>query len=168
MRWLAYLVLAYLVLGIQLAISGYVEIGGAAPNLILLVVIFLGVNGVREQVLLGCFLLGVMQDMLTLHPIGTWAVAYGLVALFVVSTQEVVYKEHPLTHFSLALMGGILCGVIMSIHEWVYPMLHGKGSAQVSSVALFASAVYSAVLAPIVLGILQRMKGTFGFRRRGA
>jgi len=24
------------------------------------------------------------------------------------------------------------------------------------------------VLAPIVLGILQRMKGTFGFRRRGA
>jgi len=38
----------------------------------------------------------------------------------------------------------------------------------VSSVSLSTSAVYSAVLAPIVLGILQRMKGTFGFRRRGA
>jgi rod shape-determining protein MreD len=168
MRWLTYFILAYLALGVQLALSGYIEVGGAAPNFILLAVIFIAVNGVREQVLLGSFVLGLLQDMLTLHPIGTWAVAYGLVALFVVSTQEVVYKEHPLTHFSLALMGGILCGVVLSVHEWVYPMLHGKGTGQVGSVALFASALYSAILAPIVLGILQRMKGTFGFRRRGA
>jgi rod shape-determining protein MreD len=168
MNWLAYFILAYLALGVQVALSGFVEVGGAAPNFILLGVIFIAVNGAREQALLGSFVLGLLQDMLTLHPIGTWALAYGLVALFVVSTQEVVYKEHPLTHFFLALMGGILCGVVLSVHEWVYPMLHGKGSGQVGSIALFGSAVYSAVLAPIVLGILQRMKAAFGFRRRGA
>jgi rod shape-determining protein MreD len=167
MRWLAYLILSYLALGVQLALSGYVEIGGAAPNLILLVVIFLAVNAPREQALLGAFLLGLMQDMLTLHPIGTWAVAYGLVAMFVVSMQEVVYRDHPLTHFSLALLGGILCGVVLTFHEWVYPMLHGKGAGQGGAVSLFAGALYTAVLAPIVLGILQRMKTTFGFRRRG-
>jgi len=105
--------------------------------------------------------------MLTLHPIGTWAVAYGLVGMFVASTQEVVYRGHPLTHFSLALLGGILCGVVLTFHEWVYPMIHGKGSGQGGAVALFAGALYTAILAPIVLGVLQRMKSTFGFRHRG-
>ena len=51
---------------------------------------------------------GVMQDLLTQTPLGLYALSYGLVGMFVVSTQEVVYREHPLTHFSLALVGGLL------------------------------------------------------------
>jgi rod shape-determining protein MreD len=165
MRWLSYFILAYLALGVQLALSGYIEIGGAGPNFVLLVVILLAVNGAREQALLGSFFLGLMQDLLTLHPMGTWAVAYALVAMFVLSTQEVVYREHPLTHFFLALLAGILCGVVLTFHAWVYPLLH-KGSTPGTATGVFASAVYTAVLAPIVLGVLQRMKGAFGFRRR--
>ena len=168
MRWVSYFILAYIALGVQIALDGFVDIKGVTPNFVLLVVIFLAVNGGREPVLLGSFILGLMQDLLSLYPLGTWAVTYTLVAMFVLSTQEIVYREHPLTHFSLALLGGILCGVVLTFHEWIYPMLHGQGSGQGGAVALFAGALYTAVLAPIVLGVLQRMKGTFGFRRRGA
>lgn len=167
MRWVSYFILAYIAVGVQFALSGFVEIKGAAPNLVLLVVIFLAVNGGREPVLLGSFLLGLMQDLLTLHPLGTWAVTYSLVAIFVLSTQEIVYREHPLTHFSLALTGGILCGVVLTVHGWIYPLLHGKGAGHGGGVAAFTSAIYTAVLAPVVLGVLQRMKRAFAFRRRG-
>ncbi len=166
MRWISYFILAYLALGVQIALRGFFDIRYAVPNLVLLVVIFLAVNGGREAVLLGSFLLGLMQDLLTLHPMGTWAVTYSLVAMFVLSTQEIVYREHPLTHFSLALTGGILCGVVLTIHGWVYPLLHGKSGVHTGSVGYFTSAIYTALLAPIVLGILQRMRRAFAFRRR--
>jgi rod shape-determining protein MreD len=166
MRWLSYFILAYVALGVQIALDGFFDFKGVTPNLVLLVVIFLAVNGGREPVLLGSFILGIMQDLLTLHPLGTWAVTYTLVAMFVLSTQEIVYREHPLTHFSLALTGGILCGVVLTIHGWIYPLLHGPGTGHGGGIALFTSAIYTAVLAPIVLGVLQRMKRAFAFRRR--
>jgi len=166
MRWLSYFILAYIALGVQIALVGFFEVRDSAPNLVLLVVIFLAVNGGREPVLLGSFILGVMQDLFTLHPLGTWAVTYTLVAMFVLSTQEIVYREHPLTHFSLALTGGILCGMVLTIHGWIYPLLHGPSTGHGGGIALFTSAIYTAVLAPIVLGLLQRMKRAFAFRRR--
>src|SRR5215212_5135764 len=125
MRWLAYFIFAYLALGIQVGLNGYVGIQGAQPNFVLLLVVFIALNGARDQALLGAFLLGIMQDLLTLQPMGTWAFSYGLVAMSVFSTQEIVYPEHPLTHFSLALSGGILCGVVLTLQHWVYPTLHG-------------------------------------------
>jgi rod shape-determining protein MreD len=166
MNWLAFSILSYIALGVQVALSGYIEIGGAGPNFVLLAVIFLAVNGTRDQALLGGFFLGLLQDLLTLHPMGTWAVAYALVAVFVVSMQEVVYREHPLTHFSLALLGGIMCGVVLTFHGWIYPILHGQAAAHGGVVGFFGSALYTAVLAPILLGPLQRMKTVFGFKRR--
>ena len=128
--------------------------------------IFITVNAPREAGLLGAFMLGLMQDLLTLHPLGTWAVAYGVVAMFVISSQEYVYREHPLTHFSLGLSGGIICGVILAIHGWIYPMLHPGAAGGESTVGKFTSAIYTAMLAPMVLGVLQRMKRSFAFRRR--
>ena|SRR5690242_9945072 len=165
MKWLSYFILAYLALGLQIALTGFVEVKGAAPNFVLLVVVFLSLNTPREPALLGCFLLGLMQDLLTLQPLGTWAVAYSLTAYFVLSTQEIVYPSHPLTHFSMTLAGGILCGVVLTTHAWLYAKLHGPLNAQSKAVGVFGSALYSAVLAPILLGVLQRMKPTLGFRR---
>jgi rod shape-determining protein MreD len=166
MNWLAFAILSYVALGVQVALRGFVEVGGAGPNFVLLVVVFLAINGTRDQSLIGSFVLGLMQDLLTLHPIGTWAVAYALVAVFVFSTQEIVYRDHPLTHFSLALLGGILCGVVLTLHAWLYPMIHGNGSTQGGVVAgFFGGALYTAILAPILIGPLQRMKALFGFRR---
>lgn len=167
MRWLSYFILGYLVLGLQIALKGYVAVQGAEPNFVLLMVVFIALNGVRDQALLGAFLLGLMQDLLTLQPMGTWAFSYGLVAMSVLSTQEIVYPDHPLTHFSLALSGGILCGVVLTLQHWAYPALHGgirPGGGGV--LPYFASALYTAVLAPFLLAVLQRMKGAFGFRRR--
>jgi rod shape-determining protein MreD len=180
MRWLTYFILAYFALGVQVALRGYIDIKGAEPNLILLVVIFVAVNAGREAALGGAFLLGLMQDMLTLQPMGVWAVCYGLVAMFVISTQEVVYREHPLTHFSLALAGGVLCAIVIVIHGWVYPMIHGGGAGALAAAhnpemvatrrpsiaVLLGGTIYTAILAPFILGALQRMKKGFAFRRR--
>jgi len=164
MRWLSYFILAYLALGAQVAVRPFVSVGEAVPNFLLMIVVFLAMNAPREPALLGCFFLGLMQELLTLQALGTWATSYTLVAMLVLSLQEVVYGEHPLTHFSLVLVGGILCGVVLVLHGVLYPLLH-KLPRQSLGLRPFGDALYSALLAPIILGVLQRMKGVFSFRR---
>jgi hypothetical protein len=79
--------------------------------------------------------------------------------MLVVSAQDLVAKSHPVTHFVLALVGGLLSGLVVLIHGWI----RGPG---VSISTLLGSALYTALLAPIVLGLLQLIKGVFAFQSR--
>ena len=169
MRWPAFLILAYVALGLQVGLRGFIEVRGAVPNFALLIVVYLGINGAREPVLIRCFILGLLQDLFTHQPPGVWAIAYSLVGASVVSTQEIVYPKHPLTHFSLTLLGGILAGVVLVVHGAIYPLVHGREAATGAGAWVYvASAIYSALLAPIVLGVLQRARKLFGFNKRRA
>jgi rod shape-determining protein MreD len=158
MRWLAYFILAYLILGLQIGLRGQIMIGSAWPNLVLLGVIFIAINAPRDAALLGAFGLGVIQDLTTQQPLGVFALSYGLLAMFTVSTQQVVYRAHPLTHFSLALVGSLLTSLVMLLQGWI------RGPVAPSAMALFYSALYTAALAPIVLGLLNRMRRAFSFQ----
>lgn len=187
MRWLTYFILAYLALGVQLGLGDYVSYQGASPNLVLLAAIFIAMNAPRDAALLGCFGLGVMHDLLTQQTPGLFALSYGLVGLMVAGAHQVVYREHPLTQFSMALGGGIVVAVVLLLHSWVHPpgpavttWAGGTGPTPATQVSLaavrpspateFVRAIYTAVLAPVVLGVLQRIKKAFAFQptRRNA
>ena len=121
MRFLPFFILAYIALGIQSGLTGYGAIYQARPNLALLVVIFIAVNANRDAALLGCFLLGLTQDLLTgQSPLGLNAVSYGLIGILVINTQEVVYSDHFLTHISLGLLGGLMYALLVYGHGWIY------------------------------------------------
>lgn len=159
MRWPAYAILVYIVIGLQLGIGEFLRVGGAKPDLVLLAVIFITVNARRDAALLGAFGIGAIHDMVTLGPLGVYALAYSLVGMFVVSTQELVYRAHPVTHFSLGLAGGLLVSAVVLVHGWI------KGPSA-SIAELLASSFYTALLAPIVLGLLQLTRKAFAFSSR--
>src|SRR3954468_22143704 len=102
MRLPAYLILVYVTIGLQVGLGELLRVGGSKPDLVLLAVIFIAINAPRDAALLGAFGIGLAQDLLSLSPLGVYALAYSLVAMFTISTQELVYRAHPLTHFSLA------------------------------------------------------------------
>lgn len=175
MRWVAYFILAYMAVGLQVGLSAYAGVRGAAPNLVLLAVIYIGINAPRDAALLGCFCLGVMQDLVSSYPPGLYAFSYGLVAMFVISTQQLVYREHVLTHFSLALVGGLMTAAVLLVHGLIHPP--GPRVAEhespvgvvlpairLSPAREFARVVYTALLAVPVLGVLQRVKRVFAFQ----
>src|SRR3954471_22508092 len=122
MRWPVYLILAYVAIGIQVGAGEFMRFGGAGgarPDLVLLAVIFVSINAPRDAALLGAFGIGIVQDLVTLGPLGVYALAYSLVGMFTVSTQELVYRAHPVTHISLGLIGGLLSGAVVVIHGWI-------------------------------------------------
>jgi rod shape-determining protein MreD len=161
MRLTAYFILVYLVIGLQIGMGEFVRVGGsgARPDLVLLAVIFIAIHAPRDAALLGAFGIGLVKDMTTLSPLGLYAIAYSLVGMFTVSTQEYVYRAHPLTHASLGFVASFVAGAVVLIHGWI------KGP-PASLAEVFASAVYTAIVAPVVLGGLNLAKGAFSFRRR--
>ena len=165
MRWPAFAILAYLVLAIQLALGGFINYGSASPNLVLPVAIFIAINARREDALVAAFILGLLQDLFSQQPPGLYAFSYGLVGLFVVGARPAVYRDHPLTHFFVTLVGGLVTGAVVLLNEWAYPVLHHVIDAPRPSFSrMLASIIYTAILAPLILGILCRMKRLFGFR----
>src|SRR5690349_6692345 len=113
MRWLPYFILAYVTLGLQIGLGEYLSWHGARPNLVLVAVLFVALHAPRDAALLGCFSLGLLQDLLSQHPPGLYALSYGLVAMLAVGLQHVVDRDHPLTHAGLALAGGLITAVVL-------------------------------------------------------
>jgi rod shape-determining protein MreD len=161
MRWITYFILAYIALGLQVGLAPYLRYNEGSINFVLMAVIFIALNAPREPALLGAFSLGLLQDLMSAQGLGLYAFGYGLVAMFTISTQEFVYRENPLTHLTLGLVGGIVTAVILVLHAWL--------KQPASTKAPFISAILTAAVAPILLGVLQRMKRAFAFeepRRR--
>jgi rod shape-determining protein MreD len=157
MRWISYFILAYVALGLQAGLSAFVGYHGAPPNFVLLAVIFIAINAPRDAALLGCFSLGLMQDLLSLEPLGLYALAYGIVGMFVVNTQQIVYRAHPLTHFTLAAVGGLIVALLIMLKGWIH------GSPTPPSL-IFTTVIYTAVLSPFILGVLQKFNRVFAFQ----
>src|SRR3712207_2813747 len=121
MRWFAYFILAYVAIALQIGLAPYVRYNDAAPNLVLLAAVFIALNAPRDAALLGCFCLGVLQDLVTQQQPGLFALSYGLMGIVVFGAHSLVYREHPLTHFTLALVGGVVTTVVLLAHGWVHP-----------------------------------------------
>ena len=158
MRWLSFFIFAYIMLSLQSGIARAMEWHSAGPNFVLLAVVFISLNAPRDTALLACFMLGAMHDLTSQSTLGLFAFIYGLVAIFIASIQQAVYRRHPITQFILVLLAGTLTAIILAIHGWIHPP--GPGT------TAFISAVYSAILAPFVLGGLQQIIGVFHFQSR--
>ncbi len=157
MRWLSYFILAYVVLGLQSGLSGYVNYHGAMPNLALIAAVFIALHAPRESALLGCFIMGAMQDLLAQHPLGLYAFGYGLVAMVVSAAQGFAYREHPLTHFVMTLLGSLVLGSLVLLHGLMHPP-------RLPVTPLLIGGLYSALIAPVMVGLLQKLKGVFAFQ----
>ena len=176
MRWPAYFIFAYLVLGLQTGMTAFVQFHGAAPNLVLLAMLFIALCAPRDAALLGAFGLGLMQDLLTQQPLGLYAFSYGLIAMLVSGAQTTMYREHPVTHVSMALVGSVICSIFILIHGWVRPPESPRianatalSIMRVSPTMLLYQTLYTTLLSPLILGALMRVRRIFAFhspRRR--
>lgn len=157
MRLLPYILLGYIAVGMQVGFAGYVHLGGAAPNIVLIVAIFFALFAQKETALISCFTLGLMQDLLTQQRLGLYALSYGLLAIVVVSTAAMVYREHPLTHAAIALAASLFTSILLIIHGAIFGSAPGFGTSMLS-------AILTAFLAPAIIWGLMKLRPVLGMR----
>jgi rod shape-determining protein MreD len=157
MRFLPYILLAYLAAGVQVGLSGYVHLGGAAPNLVLVVAVFFALFANKDSALLACFVLGLMQDLLTQQTLGLYALSYGFVGLAVTSSASMVYRDHPLTHAAVAAVASIGTWIFLLIHSWIF-------GPPLSMRTAFLSTMLTSLLAPAIIYGLLKLRPLLGIR----
>lgn len=159
MRYIPWFILAYVVLGLQSGLSPYISIDGSPPNLLLPVAIFIALYAPRDAALLGTYVLGLMQDMLSLEPLGVHALVYAAVTLGVRYSQPLLFREHWITHLLLGLTGGVLHAMIL--------VLVGFRLAPAPPIMMLATYVlYTTAITPLMLYPLQKCKRFFGFQAK--
>jgi rod shape-determining protein MreD len=159
MSWIAFAILAYSAIGLQTGLGAFIHIGLSEPNFGLLAVVFICINAPRHPALLASFALGAIQDLATQQPFGLFAFSYGLAALAITSVAQMVYREHPLTHFSCTLLAAGLTGLVLLLHARTHHL-------PISISTTFAGALYTATLALFLIGGLQRTKRLFAFQKQ--
>lgn len=162
MRWFPFLLLAYIVVAVQFALGGALGWGGWTPNLVFLLVIFVGMHALIEPAMVAGLVLGLMHDVIASHGIGTYALGYAVVAAIAVQLRGIMYSDHMVTHVMMPLGLGFLLLLYLLARQWVrnlyYPFDH-----PVTFGAGMASLIVTSALAIPVIGVLRRYRRTFAF-----
>ena len=164
MRWLPFLIVAYLVVAVQFALASVLGWGSWTPNLVLLLVIFVGMHAPLEPAMVAGLILGLMHDVVASHGIGTYALGYAVVAAIAVQLRGVMYSDHVVTHVMMPLTLGLLLLIYMTIRQWLrnlYFPLDGT----VSFRGGLASLLVTSVLAVPAIGGLRKFRRTFAFEK---
>lgn len=159
MRWTVFFIFAYLMIGLHIGLGGHWSIRGAAPNLGLLAAVFIALHASRPAALLGAWIIGFFQDLVTQQPLGMYAFSYALMAMLAVQVTGAVLRDSIAIQSGMTLIGGlIVTGVVI-----VRAMFQGlEGSIG----TLLLTAAYSTILSVPILWILTRLKRPFAFNPR--
>jgi len=160
MRWPAYAILVYALLGIQVGASRYIQFHGAAPNFALMGVVFISLNARRNQALMGSFLIGLLQDCLGGGPVGMFAFSYGLVALMVHSARHIIGGANLLTYVAMTAVGALVTLLLVLLQSRIRPPGAFRGTT--ASTELYR-VMYTTAAAVPVLHWLDKIRTVFGF-----
>jgi hypothetical protein len=84
---------------------------------------------------------------------------------------ESVRRTHPLTHLSLTFIGGSIMGMILIVHDYFRPVVGPVGNVggtvmhavRIGPRVIAVSVLYTTLLSPIVIGLLQLLNPLFAF-----
>jgi len=147
MRIIPVLLLAYLVLGVQSGLSPFIAVGNASPNLMLAVILFITLYAPREAALIGVYVLGLMQDVLSQEPLGVHPLVYAAVAFATRATQPGIHREHWLTHVILSVAAAAL-------HAGILYLIGIRLLSQPDPRMLISTALYTVIVTPFLLRLL--------------
>lgn len=165
MRWLPFLILSYVVVSLQFALGGILRAGEYTPNIVLLLAIFIGLHAPLDAVLLAGFLLGLMHDIISVHGIGTYALAYSLLGAMAFQLRGMMYADHAATHFTMTLLLGLLLIVYILLRHWVRSFFF-VGEPSISFWPHAMSILITAVLAVPLIYMLRKIRRTFQFSNK--
>ena len=164
MRWLAFGILGVVFIIMQSTLAPRMEILGARPDFLLVLVVFFGMHGKLPDVAVGAWLLGLVADLMSIERLGLMAFSYMLTALLVASVREYFFRFRSLTQCFVTL---IACLVVHSGWLVYQRVLYAPASSWWGDFGggVVLTAVYAALAAPLVHKMLLPISPMIGIDR---
>lgn len=168
MRWFNFTILLTAAIVLQTGVARIFGLGPQRimPDLLLLVMVVMAFRGARDQALLPCWILGLVKDLSSAAPLGSYALAFGLLALTITYLRELLYGQRLLPMMLTVLVGSFL------VEQMVYLLCVIKGAPLADqygrlSLGMLFSAGLTAALLPYGHGLLMKLHRWLGLAQRG-
>jgi rod shape-determining protein MreD len=161
MRWLGFAICALFALTVHSALAPRLELFGARPDWLLVLVVFFALYARGADAVVGAWIVGACADLMTLERVGLLSLSYGFAALAVVGVREYLFRYRLQTQFLVTLIAGLAIRLVWGLYRFVaYPEAGWTGWAILVEVVV--GAVYTAAFAPPVHKVLLSMPRMLG------
>lgn len=160
MHWLPTLLLAALTLALQTAVVPRLQPAGARPDLLLIVVVFFALRAPPRRAILFGWMVGFLADLLSVERMGLLSLTYASIAFLLISLRDSLFERGPVAQFFVTLFSSLAVQACWSVYVRI---LYAASIGSLKS--LFLSALLTAILAPLVIALLNRAAPIFGLGR---
>ena len=164
MRWLSFLLLGLCLLTLQSTVAVRIELLGARPDWLLVLVVFYAMHARMPDAAVGAWAIGAAADLMTVERPGLIAMSYLLAAVLVASTREFFFRYHSVTQFGVTLAACIIVRVGWCIYRWVLYEATRAVPLDLAVDVILAS-VYTAMWAPLLHKSLLAILPVLGIHR---
>jgi rod shape-determining protein MreD len=163
-RWAVFVLVAVGALFMQVAVFSGLEVGGARPEMVLLIVLFFALHMKEREAAVMAWVLGLLQDLLSGGVLGIHALSFMVVALVASRFREEIFFGHILTQVLIAFPAALLVGALSLARLKV---LSSSLDINAGVECATAAAAYTALVAPFAFALLTPLKRPLGlFSRR--
>ena len=166
MRWFPFVILAYLFVAVQFSLGGALGWGEVTPNLILLFLLFIGLHAPTDAALVAGFTLGLLHDIIASHGIGTYTLAYPLIAVMTVQLRGAMYADHAVTHVAVTLLQGTALTIYLWVRQWIRA-LYFTEEPTISFKSRMLGVLVTGALAMPAIWALRKVRRSFAFEKNG-
>ncbi len=161
MRWLAFAIVVVIGLTAQTALAPRVAVYSVRPDWLLVVVVFLALYVPSKPAVIGAWIIGISADLMTVERMGFIALSFALTALAILSIRDYLFRNHWSTQLAITLVACVsVRGVWMIYQRTMFEHSTGLASSVLVDVVLVS--VYTALWAPLIHGLLNRMARPLG------
>jgi rod shape-determining protein MreD len=164
MRWLPFAILAGVGIVCQTTAVQYMRWPGIGPDLMFILAVHYALWGPWPEAAIAGWILGFILDLFTLASggrIGLHAFCYGAAAWGIIRVRQVVVRNHWMAQMLITLLFALGVEVaVLFYHHWSAPPISLRGGWGEA----ILRAVYTAVLAPVLLWGLMRLGRFTGLR----
>lgn len=121
MRWPIFAVMVFVAAVLQITASHYLPLadGLTRPDFLSLLALFIALYAPRHHAPLAALIIGLVADLLSIAPFGTFAFSFGLLALLTLSARRMVYPDHPVSRIILAFCWTLLAQLFAFALPWI-------------------------------------------------
>lgn len=183
MRWSVFIVFLLLFAGLDGSFMGLFAVGGVAPLLAPLLVVFVAMHAPRLTAMWAAIVVGLLADLSTpavdaalrpLHLLGPSSLGYLFAVNLVLPLRSMVVRRNPLTLLVLTLLATFACGLVVTA-IWTVRSFFGESIAPFASgsplgdvaIAAWRAALCGAVALPVGW-LMMRAVGLWAFQGSGS
>lgn len=177
MKWITFVLAAWVCVGLQMGLTGVLELGPTkvAPSLVFVLAAFVAINAQPLIALWSSLALGLIMDLVTGAPLGEGhgvativgpnALGYLLACQLILAMRGMLNRRNPLSLAFLSLAGNAVAQIVVltffSLHRWYGDPIVPGGTSELWS--RLGAALYTGVAGLALSLVLIPLSNAFGF-----